>query len=428
MAAQKTIAFFPEASFGASLNCVGIAQAVAELGHEAVFVCDPGFAGTFENYGFREYPVPMAPEMSDEELQRFWSGFIARHLPHFRLSPEEQLSTYVVACWHAIVESAMIAQAPLEEALQDIAPDAVVLDNVIMFPAVAQARCPWVRMVSCAETEVADPLVPPLMSGLGAHEQARFEPFRAGYAEAVAPAHARYNAFRAETGLEALPAGHFMECSPALNLLLYAEPLRFERALALAPPRFHYLEGCVRDEGPFELPEIPAGDGKPVVYVSFGSLGAADVALMERMIRLFAALPYRFLINVGAYKDSYRDVPDNVHLDYWYPQPSVIAQADLVIHHGGNNSVHETLYWGKPAIVMPYCWDGHDNARRLEDVGLGRHLDRYAWRDHEMADAIGGLIGDGALGERLARIGRRMRAADGRRRAARLIVDAAADP
>lgn len=422
---RKTIAFFPEASFGAALNCVGIAQALRERGHEAVFLCDPGFAGVFENYGFTEHPVPMAPDMSDEELEKFWSAFITRHLPHFRLSPEDQLPTYVRDCWEAIVDSAEIAEAPLQAALGRIDPDAIVVDNVIGFPALMQAGVPWVRMVSCAETEIADARVPPVMSGLGGDDAEAFPAFRARYDEALGPVHARYNGFRETRGLPALPAGEFMEISPDLNLLLYAKPLRFDRAKPLTPPRFHYLEGCVREEDPFEMPDIPAASNTPVVYVSFGSLGAADVALFERMIRLFADLPYRFLINVGGYKDSFRDVPDNVHLDYWYPQPSVIDQADLVIHHGGNNSVHEALYFGKPSIIMPYCWDGHDNARRLHDTGLGVHLDRYAWRDQEMIDALAGLTSDKGIKNRLGRISADMIAADGRRQAAELILSVA---
>ncbi len=420
---KKTIAFFPEASFGAALNCVGIAQALRDRGHEAVFLCDPGFAGVFENYGFAEHPVPMAPDMSDEELEQFWSAFITRHLPHFRLGPQEQIPTYAYDCWKAIVESAEIAEAPLQDVLASLAPDAIVVDNVIAFPAVLQSGRPWVRMVSCAETEIADARIPPVMSGLGADEPGAFAAFRENYSAALSPVHDRYNAFRHRCGLSPLPPGQFMEPSPVLNLLLYASPLRFERSVPLTPPRFEYLEGCVRQEEPFEMPDIPAARDTPVVYVSFGSLGAADVALFERMIRLFAELPYRFLINVGGYKDSFHHVPDNVHLDYWYPQPSVIAQCDLVIHHGGNNSVHEALYYGKPSIVMPYCWDGHDNARRLHDTGLGRHLDRYAWRDQEMIDALDTLIGDAALHDRLRGIAADMVAADGRGRAAELILD-----
>ena len=40
----------------------------------------------------------------------------------------------------------------------------------------------------------------------------------------------------------------------------------------------------------------------------------------------------------------------------------VIEQADAVIHHGNNISFTECLDYGKPAIIMPYCWNGHDTA------------------------------------------------------------------
>ena len=68
-------------------------------------------------------------------------------------------------------------------------------------------------------------------------------------------------------------------------------------------------------------------------------------------------------------------------VESWFPQPSVIPQVDAVIHHGGNNSFTECLYFGKPAIIMPYVWDGHDNATRVEETGHGFKMPRYDWTD-----------------------------------------------
>ena len=82
---------------------------------------------------------------------------------------------------------------------------------------------------------------------------------------------------------------------------------------------------------------------------------------------------------------SIADVPPNVIVDSWFPQPSVIPQVDAVIHHGGNNSFTECLYFGKPALIMPYVWDGHDNATRVQETGHGFKLDRYDWTDEELA-------------------------------------------
>src|SRR5215469_8505763 len=113
MARKKTVVLYPEAAFGPALNCVGIAQKLRAKGHNPVFVCDRGFKGVFEKYGFEENLVDMSGGMSDEEVAKFWANFIAGHLPHFRLSSIRQLSSYVVPVWEAIVDSAIISHEGL---------------------------------------------------------------------------------------------------------------------------------------------------------------------------------------------------------------------------------------------------------------------------------------------------------------------------
>jgi MGT family glycosyltransferase len=162
-----------------------------------------------------------------------------------------------------------------------------------------------------------------------------------------------------------------------------------------------FLEGCVRTEGSYEPPQFAARERAPLVYTSFGSLGAIDTDMIGDLIAAFGKLPYRFLVNVGAWRNSYRLVPDNVFLSDWYPQPSIVRKCDLFIHHGGNNSFCEALVFGVPSLIMPYCWDGHDNATRCQETGVGRHLDRYAWTAKELSDAIGGLLADKVMKARL---------------------------
>lgn len=421
MPGAPTIAFFPEASFGAALNCVGIAQALRARGARPVFICHAGFSGVFADYGFQEYQLPAGQSLSDSERQSYWQAFVRRHLPHFSLSPIDQIETYVAPTWEAIVETAVAAEAALRQLLARLRPDAVVLDNVVMFPAVASAGCPWVRVVSCAETELPDAAVPPYLSGLAAEDTAGRAAFDAHYLAAIAPAHARFNQFRTGAGLKPLPAGQFLEASPDLNLLLTPGIVKRERTVPLDPDRFVYLEGCVRSEGPFDVPSFPRDTG-PLVYVSFGSLGAMDVDLMRRMIDVFARLPARFLVNVGGLRDVYRAVPDNVHLEAWFPQPSVVAAADLFIHHGGNNSFCEALRFGVPSLVMPYCWDGHDNALRAEETGVGRRLHRTGWTNAQLVGVIGDLLDDRPMRERLKKNARGMAEAPGADRAAEAIL------
>ncbi len=421
----KTIAFFPEAAFGPALNSVGIAQACKELGHRPVFLCDPGFTGVFAGYGFEEVPVPMSEPMEPEEMAKYWSDFINGHIPNFNKSPYEQIGNYVKDCWEAIVSTAVWAEKTLPESLRKIGPDLVAIDNAIVFPAIKR-YCerkgrPWVRVISCSENEIPDPEIPPHLSGCGEHDEACFKSFDARFNEVIEPIHEDFNRFLKDCGQKPYPLGQFFEASPFLNLLLYPEPVKFKRSQPLDPKRFQYLEGCVREEAAYEVPAFGAHQDKPLIYLSFGSLGAGDITLMKRLIETLGRLPLRALVNVGDYKDEYGPPPPNVHLDQWYPQPSVIAQVDAVIHHGGNNSFTECLFFGKPALIMPYVWDGHDNATRVAETGHGLKLHRADWSEEQLAGALETLLTDRAMQERLARTKAHMQSEKGTEKAARLL-------
>jgi len=418
----RTVAFFPEAAYGPALNSVGIAQAVTRLGHRAVFLSDPGFVEVCRGYGFETLPVNLSEPLPPEQMARFWVDFINGHLPNFYKSPYEQIDNYVRDCWAAIVESARYAQRDLPGVLRQARPDLICVDNVILFPAIKQHGVPWVRIVSCSENEIEDPVIPPHLSGCAADDRACHARFRAHFKQVIGPLHAQFNEFLVAQGERPYPLGQFFEASPYLNLLLYPEAVKFQRSVPLPPAQFQYLEGCVRQEAPYTVPQFATHQAAPLIYLSFGSLGSGDVPLLKRLIAVLGQLPYRALVNVGGYQDQYRELPGNVIVASWFPQPSVIPQVDVVIHHGGNNSFTECLLFGKPAIIMPFAWDGHDNATRVQETGHGFRLSRAGWNAAELASRLEQCLHDPALRARLAATSAQMRAQDGPAKAARLLA------
>src|SRR5262245_42962234 len=106
---NKIVVFFPEASYGAALNCVGIAQELRRLGAEPVFICHAGFRGVFTAYGFPEYAIAPAADTAAQDGAD-WNTFIQRHRDAFRLSPLDQLDSYVAPTWNAIVDTAIRAE------------------------------------------------------------------------------------------------------------------------------------------------------------------------------------------------------------------------------------------------------------------------------------------------------------------------------
>ena len=422
---KKVVALFPEAAFGPALNSVGIGQALERLGHKVVFLSDPGFVDVYKGYGFETHPVNLSEPLPPEEMAKFWVDFINGHIPNFRKTPYEQIDNYVKDCWGMIVETAKWAEKDLPGVLEKVRPDVICVDNVILFPAIKRyARrngIPWVRIISCSENEIEDPDIPPHLSGCGQKDKKGFARYRKRFNEVVKPIHEDFNAFLKSVGEKRYPIGQFFEASPHMNLLLYPSAVKFKRRHKLSAKQFQYLEGCVRKEAPYKVPRFRKNNDKPLLYVSFGSLGSGDVDLLKRLITTLGKLPVRALVNVGDYIDQYSDIPPNIHIDKWFPQPSVIPQVDAVIHHGGNNSFTECLYFGKPAIIMPYVWDGHDNATRVQETGHGFKLDRYEWTDEEMADRIMTMITGKKMKAKLKRTSKTMRARKGPQKAAKVI-------
>ncbi|MDH3380370.1 MAG: glycosyltransferase [Gammaproteobacteria bacterium] len=419
----KTIAFFPEACYGPALNSVGIAQECEKLGHKAVFLTDPGLSGVYTGYGFEEHSVNMSEPMPPEEMAKYWTDFIDSHIPNFDKTPFEQIDNYVKECWANIVNTSIWAEKDLPSVLRKVDPDLICIDNVILFPATKQYGVPWVRIISCSENEIPDPDIPPHLSGCGEDDKEGFQAFEAAFNEAIGPIHRQFNEFLEQCGEAPYPLGQFFEASPYLNLLLYPEPVKFNRRNQLDPKFFQYLEGCVRQEAPFEVPTFDENNNGALIYISFGSLGCGDTELLNRIIQVMAMLPYRVLVNIGEYPDAYHDLPPNVQVQEWFPQPSVISKTDLVIHHGGNNTFTECLYFGKPAIIMPYVWDGHDNATRVHETGHGLKMHRSDWTDQELAANIEMLLSSGEAQNKLTSTATHMQSKQGTIKAAKLLSE-----
>ena len=62
---------------------------------------------------------------------------------------------------------------------------------------------------------------------------------------------------------------------------------------------------------------------------------------------------------------------------------------------------------------MPYVWDGHDNAMRVQETGHGLHLDRYEWSDEALLQAIETCLNDRAVRARLQATSAHMQSRNG---------------
>ena len=52
-------------------------------------------------------------------------------------------------------------------------------------------------------------------------------------------------------------------------------------------------------------------------------------------------------------------------------QVPLLERVDVVVTHGGNNTVQECLAAGRPMVVIPFGGDQLANAHRVEQLGVG---------------------------------------------------------
>jgi MGT family glycosyltransferase len=387
-------------------------------GHRIVFVVEESFKGTLEAKGFEERLMRLGPPPPEPEVAgQFWKDFIRDTAPVFRRSTLEQLEGFIVPTWQALVDGARYVDSRLAEIFDELAPDVIVEDNVVSFPAISASGRPWVRIASCNPLEMKDPDLPPTFSGYAIDDPAGWHEFRIQYANQIGRLQAEFSDFSVEHGAPPLPELEFIHESPWLNLYLYPSELDYPRSRALAAT-WHNLETSVRSTDSAWDP--PSRHDAALIYVSLGSLGSADVALMERLVDVLSRTPHRYVVSKGPQHQAY-ELAENMTGGEFLPQTSILPHVDLVITHGGNNTTTECMYFGKPMVVLPIFWDQHDNAQRVHETSYGIRLPTYSFEDEDLIGAIARLLGDESLQRRMKKTSARLQSRPGTVRAADLI-------
>jgi len=144
-----------------------------------------------------------------------------------------------------------------------------------------------------------------------------------------------------------------------------------------------------------------------LIYFSLGTMASMDIDLMRRLLNILAKSRHRFIVSKGPAGDEL-ELPANCWGENDLPQSRVLPLVDLVITHGGNNTVTETFVHGKPFIVFPFFADQHDNATRITEKKFGLTFNPYLVEDHVLNGAIERLLNDDEMRFRLKMVAERI--------------------
>jgi len=416
-----TVLFMPESAYGPTNQCIGLGKVLLDRGHTVVFAAERSWEGKLAALGFVEDLVDLAPPdpaASDEAAGQFWIDFITETAPEFRKPTIEQLSTFIQPTYQALIDGAKYVEPQLRAIIERHRPDVLVEDNVNCFPALLTSGAPFVRIVSCNPLEVRGENVPPAFSGYPADDRSGWHAFLAEFDRTHQAMWDDYDTWCQQQGTPPLPERDFIHTSSAANLYVYPAELDYTDARPL-DDTWHRIDSSVREtDAEYELPAAWAGES--VIYLSLGSLGSADIALMQRLVDVLGTTRHKVVVSMGPRADELK-LADNMVGAAMLPQTTIIPKVDLVITHGGNNTTTEAMHFGKPMVVLPLFWDQYDNAQRVDECGYGVRLATYEFTDDELVGAVDRLLDDTELRARMDAIGASIRSRDGLRKGADII-------
>ncbi|XP_054152705.1 NDP-glycosyltransferase YjiC-like [Oppia nitens] len=417
------VLFIPVEAVGHVNAAVGIAQVLIGAGHRALFAIGSQWTGRLVNYGIEEIILQQQQQQekpADEDPAKYWSSIFVGSGGIAATDAIETLKNLSKALYPTIMSQMRQLNPIIEKLLPTLEPDLIILDQVLEMPAVVKSGIPWIHTCSFNPLMAAldEQRLPP--PGLGLPSIAtsvsirrEWETHRQAICDIIYESWSDYNDYIISHGLPPLQKYKFMRGSPYLNI--YGYPVELDYLLARElPPKWYRFDNLKRTEqsvdsnNKFEIPEqLMKNKSGKLIYFSMGSMGAADVENMKRLLAILGRTRHRYIVSKGPKHDDY-DLPGNMWGQSSVPQTQVLPLVDLVITHGGNNTVTETFYFGKPMIVLPLFGDQYDNAQRVHEKGYGIKLDAYLCNEYELFNAIECLINDKQLQKKLGKISERI--------------------
>ena len=213
--------------------------------------------------------------------------------------------------------------------------------------------------------------------------------------------------------------------SPMLQLSQTIEAFDFPRGAA--PSVLHHvgpLRPPLAADAPLQL--TPADDGRPFVFASLGTLQGGRFALFQRIAKACRALNVQLLVAHCGGLDAAQCAALRRSGARWVvdfaPQRAALARADVVVTHGGLNTVLDALVAGTPMLVLPIAFDQAGVAARVLRAAAGLRLWPVLATVRALERALRRLLDEPAFAAQALALGRGVPPGDsGTRHAADLI-------
>ena len=331
---------------------VSVGAALEARGHEVAWVGHPGVLRT--RLPEDAHVFPLDDQVPDALLEKTTANaHRVRGLQAFKFLWEDFL-----------IPLARASLTDVQAAIDDYAPDVVIVDQQMLAGALVcrKQERKW-AMSATTSAGVTDPLqaLPKIREWM--HEQ--------------------LHQLQKDYGL--IPVRH-VDRSPHCNLVFSSRLLVGDMAEQL-PDTMHFV-GLAAQGRPINVPfpweQLCKG---PKVFVSLGTVNQARGKRFFDAIQE-AARGQNFQVVLVAPEDMVPNPPTNVIRADFVPQVELLKKMDVVVSHGGHNTVCESLSEGLPMVVVPIKDDQPVIAQQVVDAGAGIRLRFGRITSSELRSAI----------------------------------------
>lgn len=161
-------------------------------------------------------------------------------------------------------------------------------------------------------------------------------------------------------------------------------------------------------------------DGKPLVYIGFGSIVVENPKAMTRsIVKAVLKSDVRAILNKGwsARMASSNDnepeveIPPEVYEVDKIPHDWLFPQIDAALHHGGAGTTGASLRAGIPTLIKPWFGDQFFWAARVQKLGAGLRVPSLSSSD--LAHALTKATSDRVIREKAQAVGEKVRSENG---------------
>jgi MGT family glycosyltransferase len=314
---------------------------------------------------------------------------------------------------------AAVALLPL---LEELRPDVVVNDILTLAPALAAERAgvPWATLIPHLFPEHA-PGLPFFAFGGARLPRTALGRWLWTAPRPVLEAGLRrgrdeLNGERAKVGLPAVDRFHG-GTSEGLALVATYPQLEYPREW----PEHVHVTGPMEFETEYPDVEVPEGE-EPLVLVAPSTAQDPECRLVRVALRALADERVRVVATTNGHVPAEGiEVPANARLYGWLRYSQLMAEADLVVCHGGHGTVARALAHGAPVLCCPAAGDMAENGARVGWAGVGLSLPWRLLGERALRIAVRRMLGDGSFHARAMKVAAWAARQDGAARGAELV-------